>query len=149
MDAFHIFAENIPCQAHNSKMLNENENTLYSVCAIDQIPKNIGKDVIDKALLRNQIQTGSLVQLLQIKVNARVMLTVSIDIADRLINGPIGTVKHIVRTINENILKMYAKFDYADAAGQERPNMWVPIEKAEASININVSKDSSPVIKRI
>ena len=155
IDALHIFAENLPCRAHNSKMLDANENELCSVCAIDDLPKNIGKAVVNKVLLRNQSQTGGLAQLLQIKVNARVMITVNIDIADRLINGQIGTVKHIAQSLDKNIHKIYVKFDDVKAGLKliqtdhvARQNMWVPIEKAEASITINVSKNSSPVIKR-
>ena len=57
--------------------------------------KTAPKDIINKALLRNQSQTGGLAQILQVKLNARVMLTANVDIEDRLINGQIGTVKHI------------------------------------------------------
>ena len=153
-DALHIFAENSPCQAHNSKKLNANGNKLYSIHAKDEVPKNISKDVINKALLRNQSQTGGLSELLHIKVDVRVMLTVNIDIADRLINGQIGTVKHISGDLN-NIHKVYVKFDDAHAGLKAmqtdhfaRQNVWVPIEKAEAIISIKVNSNSSPIIKR-
>ena len=34
LDALHIFAENLPCQTHNSKMLNANENiyVVFRLC---------------------------------------------------------------------------------------------------------------------
>ena len=155
VDALHIFAENKPCQEHNEKMLCSNQNSLYSISAIDDLPKNVSKDVIEKVLNRNQSQTGGLSRMLEIKVNARVMLTVNIDIADRLINGQIGTVKHISCDLNNNIHKIYIKFDDANAGLKKidtdllaNQNKWVPIEKAEANIMIRVNKDSSPVIKR-
>ena len=155
VDALHIFAENLPCQKHNSNMLNLNENILHSIHAIDEIPKNISKDAINKAILRNQSQTGGLAQILQIKVNARVMLTVNVDISDRLINGQIGTIKHIARNSNNSIIKIYIKFDDTEAGRKKidtdhfaRQNVWVPIEKAETSIAVKVNKVSSPVIKR-
>ena len=95
-DALHIFAENKPCQEHNNNMLTSNNNVLQSIPAIDLLPKNVSKQVIEKVLNCNQSETGGLARMLQIKVNARIMLlTVNIDIADRLINGQIGTVKHI------------------------------------------------------
>ena len=106
-DALHIFAENKPCQEHNQKMLSSNENNLRSISTIDGLPKNVSKDVIERALNRNQTETGGLARTLEIKVDARVMLTVNIDIADRLINGQIGTVKHISFDLNHNILKIY------------------------------------------
>ena len=72
--------------------------------------------MIEKVLNRNQSETGGLARNLEVKVNARVMLTVNIDIADRLINGQIGTVKHIsCNNINGHIVKVYIKFDHAQA----------------------------------
>ena len=72
-------------------MLTSNNNVLQSILAIDLLPKNVSKQVIEKVLDRNQSKTGGLARMLQIKVNARIMLTVNIDIADRLINvGKLG-----------------------------------------------------------
>ena len=154
-DALHIFAENKPCQEHNRNMLNSNQNSLRSISAIDDLPKKVSKDVIEKALNRNQSETGGLAKILEIKINARVMLTVNIDIADRLINGQIGTVMHISSDVNGQILKIYIKFDDVHAGLKKtntdpfaRQRKWVPIEKAESSIIIRINKDSSPVIKR-
>ena len=78
-DALHIFAENKPCQEHNNNMLTSNNNVLQSIPAIDLLPKNVSKQVIEKVLDRNQSETGGLARMLQIKVNARIMLTVNID----------------------------------------------------------------------
>ena len=155
IDALHIYAENSPCHEHNKNMLDALDNILYTVHAIDEAPKNVSKDIIDKALSRNQSQTGGLAQTLYVKINARVMLTVNIDIADRLINGQIGTVKHITRNSNNTIVKIYIKFD-DDEAGRKKidsdcfakQNMWVLIEKSEASVNLKINRDSSPIIKR-
>ena len=153
-DELHIFAENSPCDTHNSDMLNANPNPLHTAVAIDQLPKNVSKDLIDKALQRNQSQTGGLAHTLHLKINARVMLTVNIDIPDRLTNGQIGIVKHILRSSN-NISKVYVKFDDNTAGLRKlnsdnlaQQNMWIPIEKAEGTIAIRVNKNSSPVIKR-
>ena len=130
-------------------MLNADVNTLHTTVALDGLPKNVSKDLIDKALQRNQSQTGVLAHTLNIKINATVMLTVNIDIPDRLINGKIGTVKHIVRNSNKIIKILYVKFDDYKAGRKKinsdnfaQQHMWIPIETAEASIAIRVNKDS-------
>ena len=135
-------------------MLNENPNPLQTAVAVDELPKNVSKDLIDKALQRSQSQTGGLAHTLHIKINARVMLTVNVDIPDRLTNGQIGTVKHILRN-SSKISKVYIKFDDNKAGLKKinsdnlaQQNAWVPIEKAEGTIAIRVNKNSSPVIKR-
>ena len=85
-DALHIFAENKPCQERNRTMLNSNGNFLCTIPAIDVLPKNVSRDVIEKVLNRNQSETGGLARILEIKINARVMLTVNIDIYSRPFN---------------------------------------------------------------
>ena len=154
-DALHIFAENKPCQEHNNDMLNSNENTLCLIPAIDQLPKNVSRDVVEKVLDRKQSETGGLARMFQIKVNARVMLTVNIDIADHLINGQIGTVKYVCYDENSHISKVYVQFDdkqcgvkKIDSDSFAKQHKWVPVEKAESNIMIRANKESSPVIKR-
>ena len=104
---------------------------------------------------RNQSETGGLASMLQIKVNARIMLTVNIDISDRLINGQIGTVKHISNDVNSHVSKVYVEFDDKQCGTKKidtdyfaKRHKWVPIEKAEANIMVRANKESSPVIKR-
>ena len=85
----------------------------------DELPKNVQTTVINKALNRNQNETGGLAGLLNIKVNAGVMLTVNIDIADRLINGQIGTVKRIL-TDRGNVVNIYIVMDDSNAGLKKR-----------------------------
>ena len=59
-DDLHNFAENKPCQEHDSNMLKSNENVLCSIPAIDALPKNVSQNVIEKVLNRNQSETGDL-----------------------------------------------------------------------------------------
>ena len=42
----------------------------------------------------SQSETGGLAGTLELKVNARVMLTVIVDLEDSLVNGQLGTAKH-------------------------------------------------------
>ncbi|XP_057304469.1 ATP-dependent DNA helicase PIF5-like [Hydractinia symbiolongicarpus] len=152
-NALHIFAENAPAKVHNNIMLESVDAFCFTIQSIDQLPKNVAKGIIEKALNRNQSETGGLATELKIKVGARVMLTVNIDIADRLINGQIGTVKHVKADNANKVSKIYVLFD-DPKAGKEAifksncSNRWVPIERAEANIKLKTSKDTSPVIKR-
>ena len=155
-NVLHIFAENSPADEHNSVMLNEISSDLYSIKAIDEIPRKIHMSNIQRALNKNQSETGGLAGILSIKVNAKVMLTININIDDRLINGQMGTVCKINTDNEGQIVKVYIKFD-DEKAGLKlinsndviaKRNNWVPIERVEASIKLKVNKDSSPIIKR-
>ena len=104
---------------------------------------------------RNQSETGGLAGVLDLKLNARIMLTVNIDFEDSLVNGQLGSVKCIRTDSERNVSKIYIKFDDSksglksmniDAFGKQ--HLWVPIEKTEVDIKIKSSKNSSPVIKR-
>ena len=95
--------------------------------------------------------------MLDIKLNARVMLTVNIDLQDRLVNGQLGTVKSILTDSERNFSKIYITiYIYIYKAGLKRRNsdafvkqhLWVPIEKKEFDIKIKSTKTSSPVIKK-
>ena len=93
--------------------------------------------------------------MLDIELNAKVTLTVNIDLQERLVNGQLGTVKCIQTDSQRNVSKIYIKFDDSKA-GLKRMNsdafgkqyLWVPIEKTEVDIKIKSSKTSSPVVKR-
>ena len=56
----------------------------FCLNAIDILPKNVQMSIITKALNRSQMETGGLARLLELKVEARVMLTSNIDVADKL-----------------------------------------------------------------
>ena len=86
-DAIHIFAENAPAHMHNITVLNSIENQLYKIDGKDHILKNISSTKIESILKRNQSETGGLASTLQIKLNARVVLTMNVDQQGRLING--------------------------------------------------------------
>ena len=82
-------------------------------------------------------------------------LTVNVDLQDRLVNGQLGTVKHIVLNSQNNVSKMYINFDDCKAGLKKmntdnfaRQHLWVPIEKKTVDIRIKSNKSSSPVIKR-
>ena len=64
-----------------------------SIHAKDAIPKNCSNTDIVEAKNRSQSKTGGLALLLCLEIDARVIITVNIDIPNRLINGQLGIVK--------------------------------------------------------
>ena len=154
-NALHIFAENVSAKRHNLEMLYSVEGNIFTIPAKDEFPKSIPHQKIIEVLNRSQSETGGLVGVLDIKLNARAMLTVNIDLQDMLVNGQLGTVKCIHTDSERNVSKIYIKFHYSKA-GLKRMNsdtlgkqhLWVPIGKTEVDIKIKSSKTSSPVIKR-
>ena len=103
-------------------------------------------------MLKNQY--GELAVTLDIKLNARIMLTVIIVLQGRLGNGQLGTVKNIALNSQNNFWKNYVKADDYKVGLKEmntdnfaRQNLWVPIKKTTVDIRIKSNKNSFPVIK--
>ena len=116
-------------------MLNNVNNPLFCLRAIYILPKNVQTSVTNKALNRTRMETGGLARLLELKVEARVMLTSTIEVADKLSNGQIGTVFHIHADRNQRVTKIYINFDDESAGLKNinsdnfaRLNKCVPIE---------------------
>ena len=107
----HIFAENAPANIHNVNLLNSINSERYSITAIDSIPKNVAPSKIEKVLNRSQSETGGLAGTVELKVSARVMFTVNVNLEDRLVNCQLGTVKYFKKDQNGNVLKIYVAFD--------------------------------------
>ena len=91
--------------------------------------------------------------MLKLKIGAKVMLTVNVDIQDRLINEQTRNVKHI-EFVQGSIHKVYIKFsDEQVGLGAMRSsylgsqNSWVAIEKCEIEILIKKGL-ASPSIMR-
>ena len=143
----HVYAENAFVNVHNQKMLEALNNEMFVVPAIDILPINIvASQRIKEALDRNQTDNGGLASVIEIKVNSRAMLTVNVDLNDRLVNGQLGTVKLISKNVNGEVTKIYIKFDDAGAGQKEinidtfaKQNSWVPLETFDADIKLKVN----------
>ena len=154
INALHIYAENEPARQHNVMMLERLNSEVFLLEALDQVPKSVPNHVYDKILNSNISQTKGLSFKVPVKVGARVMLTVNIDISDRLINGQIGTVSFI--ECEDSCAKIvYIKFDDIKAGVKKmasdpkaRRYDGIPIEKVTLDILTKFKKDSSPVVKR-
>ena len=146
----HIFAENAPIKRHNDNQLKHIPEQLIIIPAKDEVPKNSKTSDIREAQNRKQSETGGLASLLELKANVRVMLTTNINIEDRLINGQMGTVKHI--EIKENEVKtIYLELDEKCAgpikiSGSDviaKNNKWVPVKREGTSIYLSKYKSTS------
>lgn len=84
-NAFHIFAENARALTHNTAMFEVIHTELYNIKSNDIIPKNIPATKTDQVLRHNQSETSRLASILKIKLNTQSMLTVNIDLQDRLL----------------------------------------------------------------
>ena len=90
--ALHIFAENAPVSTYNDTMLNQLAGLPTEIEAIDIAPSNCGFTESDIIVAQNckPSDTGGLVKCLKLKLEAKIMLTVNVDVQDRLINGQTG-----------------------------------------------------------
>ena len=83
------------------------------------------------------------------------MLAVNVDLQDRLVNGQLVTVKHIVLNSQNNVSKIYIKFDDCKVGLKKinndnfaRQHLWIPIDKTTVNIRIKSNKNSSPCYQK-
>lgn len=155
-DVLHVWAENKPVVDYNNQHLEEIAMPLHVLQAIDEYPKNVSKQHIEKVLLKGRSATGGLDFEVFIKESSRVMITNNIDIADRLINGQLGTVCRIlVNEITQKPSVVYVKFDdenagkiLIDKCGDSfaKENNVVPVKPILGKFKLNEGKRSSPEI---
>ena len=158
-DALHIWAENNPVMEYNNVKLEEISKPLYQLKATDQYPSNVSKQDIDRVLARGRSETGGLDFEIFVKETSRVMLTTNIDIADRLINGQMGTIAKIdINQITQKPSIIYIKFDDRLAGNTlinkcnnqfAKENGLVPIKRLLTRIKVRPGKPSSPEIQRM
>ena len=90
------------------KAQDKNKDIETSTCSIS-IPDNICLS-----------QTANLPAKLKLCVGARVMLTDNVSVSDRLINGSLGTIKHLDRRSKPLCSTIYVKFDDPKAGDSMR-----------------------------
>ena len=106
-----MFVENYPTVKHNRKILDKLPGKTYIINAIDQIPADCKypETLISLAQNKKQSETGGLAKCLELKVGAKVMVTVNVDIQDMLINGQVGEVVGF-EIKNSIVKKIFLKF---------------------------------------
>ena len=91
-DALHMYAENEPAMKRNEAVLNDLPGQLYTIEANNKIQQNIKIfKYFDNCKYQKQTNTGGLAKLLKLKIGAKAMLIINMDIHYRLINGQTGT----------------------------------------------------------
>ena len=116
-------------------MLNEILGEVISINAIDEVPQEIHlSDKQTETIRARKIgDTENQASVLSLKVGAQVMLTINIDLEDRLVNGLVVKVIYL-RYVNDEVLVIYVKFNDQNAGQQAiqsdifaRQRNWVPI----------------------
>ena len=97
-------------------MLNEILGEVISINAIDEVPKEIhlSDKQTEKIRERKIGNTGNLAGVLNSKVGAEVMLTINIDLENRLVNSLVGKVMYS-RYVNDEVKVIYVKFNDQNA----------------------------------
>ena len=110
-NAVHVFAENYPTVVHNKKILDTLPGEMHRVYTIANIAAGYQYPLqcIVSAQNRKQINTGGIAKCLELKVGAKVIITVNIDIKDRLINDQIDEFFEF-KIVDKVINKIYIKF---------------------------------------
>ena len=91
-------------------MLESIDTRIYYIKVIDKYPENVSIKKINKSLNQNQSETSVLAEILKIKMNARIMLTVNIGLQSELVNEQLGAVMHTAKN-SRDISKIYLKLD--------------------------------------
>ena len=78
--ALQIFEENTTANIQNATMLNSINNEIQYIQAPDKLYKNVAPSKIEQALNCNQSETDGLAKMLKLKFDARVMLTVNVNL---------------------------------------------------------------------
>ena len=130
-----MFAENYPTVKHNRKTLDKLPVKTYIINAIDQIP--IGCKYPETLILlaqnRKLSEIGGLAKCLELKVGAKVVVTVNDDIQHTLINGKIGEVvgfkitNSIVKNVQDQDPLVGRNAMLSDHFAQQ--NCFVPLQK--------------------
>lgn len=101
-DSLHVYRLNLDVDEQNILMLMNlaPEDQHITINAIDCTKDKLTRQ-LDLAMPKSTAGTRGLVAQLLLAVCAKVMLTVNVDVSDRLVNGTRGTVDAIIKTANQ------------------------------------------------
>ena len=143
--AMHVYARNTYAMKRNIKMLDTLPGDIY-LCMAEDKEKDTHTNIAEVKFSDNPNKTGNLLDVLKIKVGARVMLTTNVDVTDGLTNGAMGTVTTLVlKNFSNAVDTILVKFDGANVGKnaiahskyKHLDKSAVPIKKVQATFAIN------------
>ena len=146
-DAMHVYAQNVHCDAWNENRLKLLIGREFTNIATDS-KKDDCTELTNVTMPTNPCETGNLQNVLTVKINARVMITTNIDVADGLTNGAMGTVTNVV--IDQTTGKMsviLVAFD-TEHVGQETRHTRVYNSIHQNAVTIHHTQATFPVDKK-
>ena len=146
-DAMHVYAQNVHCDAWNENRLKLLPGKEFTNIATDS-KKDDCTELTNVTMPINPHETGNLQKVLTVKINARVMITMNIDVAVGLTNGAMGTVTNVV--IHQTTGKMsviLVAFD-SEHVGQETRHTSVYNSIHQNAVPIHQSQATFPVDKK-
>ena len=146
-DAMHVHAQNVHCDAWNENRLKLLPGKEFTNIATDS-KKDDCTELANVTMPTNPCETGNLQKVSTIKINARVMITMNIDVADGLTNGAMGIVTNVV--IDQTTGKMsviLVAFDSEDV-GQETRHTSVYNSIHQNAVPIHCTQATFPIDKK-
>lgn len=107
----HTYEETEKAMKRYEAVLNDLYVEIYAIEINGKIPDNCKYTVtlIQAAQNQTQTNTGGLAQLLKLKIGAELLLTINVDIQDRLINHETRIIRHI-EFVQVSVRKVYVNF---------------------------------------
>ena len=150
--SLHMYSENKSAVKINEAVLNDLHGDLYTVEANDKIPDSCKYPLATVKGTPKTTNTEGLSKLVKLKISAKVMLTVNLDIQGRLINDQTGKIS-FTEFVQGSLWKVYVKISNKQTCSKAirssylvRQYSWAPIEKCEAEIPIKKGS-ASPFIE--
>ena len=98
-DSIHVYAQNEHCHTRNIRRLEQLQGNVVTLVCKDNT-KDVNTRVGDIIFPTNPMKTGRLMDVLQLKIGAQVMLTDNLDVSDGLTNGAKGVVTGFIAEQN-------------------------------------------------
>lgn len=107
LDSIHLCYTNQEVQDHNGKMLSKVEGPLIEVEATKKYPKG------RKPFIKNdgRIEDLNVLDILQVKIGARVTIVYNVNVIDDLVNGATGTIVGLEYDSKNNLECIIVNFD--------------------------------------
>ena len=146
-DAMHVYAQNVHCNAWNENRLKLLPGKEFTNIATDS-KKDDCTELANVTMPTNPCETGNLQKVLTIKINARVMITTNIDVADGLTNGAMGTVTNVVIDQTTGKMSVILVAFNSELVGQETRHTCVYNSIHQNAVSIHCTQALFPIDKK-